>query len=141
MTDGLRGEQGIQGERGPVGRSGLMGLRQKIAIALILVGCIGLSVTIFGVVHLVSTVQHQGTKIEMQQGEIRGLVTALDANVKNQVANRTANVYTWCDGINAGRDYDRSFIASFKIPNLSYTLGDLPCKTLATKTAKSAQHH
>ena len=39
---------------------------------------------------------------------------------QTQLANRVANVYSWCDGINEGRDYDRAKQAA-KIKSVATT--------------------
>lgn len=134
------------GEQGPRGVVGLVGIRQKLALAFIIVGGFGLTVTIVGIAALAVRVQHQGAKIEVQQTEIKSLVGALAANVNAQVKNRTSNVLTWCGSINADRDYQRQRVIDATANNptlrvLPYTLPDLPCKQLAATTAKSGEHH
>jgi hypothetical protein len=77
---------------------------------------------------------------------VKVLGTASDANAtartlavsqRNQLANRTANVATWCGAINEGRDYARVLRAqSHQTP---YLLPDLDCHALEMGTLQSAR--
>lgn len=67
---------------------------------------------------------------------------AVAVDVRNQKANRVANVVTWCGAIDADRDYQRARVTANIKKNLSlhiapYTLKDLNCKQLEIKTARS----
>lgn len=84
-----------------------------VAIGCILVG--------FMVLH------NQGQALHQTQQQ-------LAASNRNQIINRAANVETWCEGDNAGYDYNRRFVAGFR---LRYTLADLPCEDLIRQTLES----
>lgn len=123
---------------------------RRVGILFLLLGALGLSGAIIGVGDLIGAIQHdehtisgQTTQLHHQTHEIGNLEAALATNVKNQLANREANVYTWCNAINADRNYQRKRVRTFAKANpmqfvTPYTLTDLPCTNLATATANSA---
>jgi len=83
-----------------------------------------------GIVVLVIRLHSESSRLHLVQ-------TQLAQNINSQVPNRVENVAAWCGGINATRDYDRSLVAKFHVP---YTLPDLNCAKLESRTAASAQH-
>ena len=67
----------------------------------------------------------------------------LATSQRNQLANRTENVGTWCNAINQNRAYNRLFVARSQasLPpreRLAYSLGDLDCKQLELMTLQSS---
>jgi hypothetical protein len=68
----------------------------------------------------------------------------INQQAADQLKNRVSNVYNWCDGINADRNYNRTYVNSLiKLVDQDglhiplYTLKDKDCTALALKTAIS----
>ena len=62
---------------------------------------------------------------------------ALAISQRNQLANRTANVGTWCGAINQSRNYARYLRKTTH--QAPYRLADLDCPALEMQTVQSAK--
>lgn len=73
------------------------------------------------------------------KGKSETALRAVASGAHNQLVNRATNVEAWCEGINAGRRYDRRFVRQVTGAAVIYALGDLDCAELIRVTLKSPQ--